>query len=348
MAGFFVQRILQFNFSLATGTLASPGAPVNLSIQVASAISGGAAASVAAPAPTTGVGSDTMTLDDVQVTAKSPTVTQSTAQAQIQQPGQPLRAIVHIEFATMPATGSAQIRIWGMSLDHMNQLSKAGLDYLGNNNTVTVQAGDTVNGMVTVFAGVIIEAYADMNAQPETSFYILATPTHIMQLKPVPPTTFTGSVPAATALGQLAGLAGLTLENNGVPGVLQTPYFPGTAWQQIRKCVKALNCFAHVDSINKVLAVWPPNGNRAGQAGVISLATGMVGYPTFSREKIMVKQIFNSTITYQVGKQVTIQSQLHSATGTFPIYDITKDLACNIPDGPWFINVTATAPGKQQ
>lgn len=256
-----------------------------------------------------------------------------------QQPGQPLRALVHIESASLPHTGLAQIRIWGMSLDHMNLLSKAGLVYGGRDNSVTVMAGDTTGGMSTIFSGKIIEAYPDMAAQPEASFYIMATPTQTIQLKPVDPISFTGPVPAQQALQSVAASAGLTLENNNVPGVLQAPYLAGTAWQQIRKVVDSLDCFAAVDGVNKVLAAWPKSGNRAGQATIISPATGMVGYPSFQQVLVKVRQVFSPAYVHQIGKAVTVQSQLQAANGAFSITNLSIDLACNIPDGPWFTNL---------
>jgi hypothetical protein len=323
MPGFFVQRLLQFNFSFGTGSYGA-GPPQNLSITAASSLAGTAASAV--------------TAGTAPAQAQAAAVAQQAA-SQMNN-GQPLRALVHVEFANLPTTGIAQMRIWGLTLDHMNQLSKAGLVYAGRNNTVTVKAGDTENGMVTVFHGNIVEAYPDMNAQPETSFYIMASPTNDMQLKPAASSTYPNAVAGSTILSQLAAQAGYTLENNGVDTQLQSPHYSGTVWQQIRRVVDALDCFATVDGVNKVIAIWPKGGSRAGQPHAISPETGMIGYPSFQLNKVMLRVLFSPSYIPQVGKRVQVKSQLQGASGTFTLIYSTLDLACNIPDGPWDANLT--------
>src|SRR4051812_13505817 len=74
-----------------------------------------------------------------------------------------LRVEAQIQKVVAPATGQAFMRIYGLTLDHMNQLSRAGLVYQAReNNRVRVDAGDTKSGMTTIFNGIIVEAYPDM------------------------------------------------------------------------------------------------------------------------------------------------------------------------------------------
>ena len=174
-----------------------------------------------------------------------------------------LRCFVQVAQAITPTSGQAMIRVLGLTLDQINQLTKAGLYFqTNNNNYVTVQAGDVVSGLTTIHQGVIYEAYPDFQ-QPESAFVIMTAPANVLQLKPVPPVSFNGPTPVATALTKILQGSGFSLENNGVNAVLSNPYFPGTVWQQALSAIKAADAFAYLDPVKKVLAVWPTGGAAA-------------------------------------------------------------------------------------
>ena len=257
-----------------------------------------------------------------------------------------LRAIVHIEFANAPTTGNASIRIYGLTLDQMNNLSKAGLVYAARHNTVVVQAGNQGQALSTVFTGNFIEAYPDMREPPPAgpSFYITASPAVLPQMKPVAAASFTGATKLTDALAPIVKTAGLTLEGNGVATVLSSPYFAGTAWSQILSAVKAADCFAFLDGNTNTLAIWPKDGSRSSNGGlpVLSAPNGMIGYPEFQGTKVRVRMLFNTSIVPGTGPghQVQIVSQLKAATGMFTAVDQTYDLSSQMPDGPWEMSVT--------
>lgn len=263
------------------------------------------------------------------------------------------RVLAHVEFANGPSTGMLQCRIWGMTLSDMNAASKAGLVYDGRNNTITVQAGDAISGMTTVFTGIIIEAYPDLKSQPDTSFFIQASPTLIAQLKPVPPASYPGAIPVATALSQMAKVAGWGFQNNGVATVLQSPYFHGTVWSQILSAVRAADCFFTFDHVANVLAIWPKTGSRSGGPIQISAATGMIGYPEFQALQIRVRTLFNTQVApVGPGRLIQVYAQatdatgkvtpLSAANGEFIVISVTHDLAAQIPKGPWTSTILAT------
>ena len=253
-----------------------------------------------------------------------------------------LRAVVHVEYVILPSTGMAVIRVYGMTLDHMNALSQAGLVYAARRNYVAVQAGDAQSGMTTVFNGTIIEAYPDMREMPNTAFFIRASPSQVIQLKPVAPVSFSGATPVPTALNSILKGTGFTLENGGVNTVLASPYFPGAAWAQILSCVRAANCFAHLDPVKKVLAIWPKDGSRSGSTPEIGPDTGMIGYPEFQANQIRVRARFDPAIRSSVGQKIKINSQLQAANGEFVVVNMTLDLASQMPDGPWEAAIEAT------
>lgn len=259
-----------------------------------------------------------------------------------------LRSELHIEAALTPSTGVLHARIYGLSLDHMNQISKAGLVWAVRKNYVQVQAGDAVAGMTTIFRGQILEAYPDMK-MPETSLALFAIPSADFQLAPVKPVSFSGSVTASTALQSILRPAGITLENNGVNGVLSTPYFAGTAWNQVLSCVRSFGCFAHYDGVANTLAIWPKDGARTGTPTTVSPDTGLVGYPSFQSQQVIFTMLFDPTISPAVGRQVNMKSGLTAADGLLKIVAINYDLSAQLDKGPWFMTITAipaTAPAQ--
>ena len=258
-----------------------------------------------------------------------------------------LRIYANVNFANAPETGMANIRIHGMALDHMNELSVAGLVFedLVGENYITVKAGDDTSGMSTIFTGSIMQAYPDFARQPDVSFVVVASPANDAQMKPVEPTTFPGATSVSTALDAIAKKAGLTAESNGVSAMLASPYFPGTAWQQFNGLVRAADAFGFLDGVNKVLAMWPKNGSRSGGKSIISPETGMIGYPQFQALNVIVRTMFTTEIQPGVGKIISVRSQLSAANGDFEVYNVAHHLMTEMPDGPWETVISAT-PSK--
>jgi hypothetical protein len=260
-----------------------------------------------------------------------------------------LRVYAHLEGVISPHMAStAYIRVYGLSLDHINALSVAGLVYRGRpGNTVQVRAGDDASGMTTIYDGFVYEASPKFNGRADDKhFQVVATgisPT--AQLKPVPPSSYPGSVPASQVLQTLAQSIGYTLRNDGVTAVLASPYLPGTALQQIQAVIKAADCAAYLDNINKVLIVWPKDTVAPDATVVVSPQTGMIGYPEFELAQITVRTEFNPTVNQSPGTTVLVRSQLKAADNAkFRVYKVVHDLASQMPDGPWETTLVGTPP----
>jgi hypothetical protein len=251
-----------------------------------------------------------------------------------------LRVEASIHYATLPAPDVGLFRIYGMTLDHINTFSYAGTFFLANpKNVIQVQAGDQGGQMTTVYTGIIRDAYPDFSVPGSPSFFIRANAAVGLQLTPVPAVSFSGSVSGATALTSIVQAGGLTLENNGINTQLVNPYFPGTAWAQIRRCVRALDCAAYHDPLANKLAIWPKNGSRTSNANTmptISASEGMISYPMFEQSSIKLRTLFNPSLQQgAVGNQIQVQSQLTAANGKWNIYEIDYTLTSQEPDGPW-------------
>jgi hypothetical protein len=252
-----------------------------------------------------------------------------------------LRVHAHLQAVVFPMmTSIAILRVYGMTLDHMNQISVAGLLWQGRQNYVQVRAGDDVSGMTTVANNLIIEAYPKFDGgADDRHFYVFAQGAGgAIQLKPVPPTSYPGSVPASQVLQTLASQIGWTLDNKGVNAVLQTPYLPGTVWQQIKAAVRAADCFAYMDSVNKVLIVWPKTGGTPPAVSVIvSPQNGMINYPMFQKTQIIVRTLFNPSVAVGIpGQSLLVRSELAAADNAkLQINMVTHELATQTDGGPW-------------
>lgn len=257
-----------------------------------------------------------------------------------------LRVQAKLSMQQLPTPGGiAQIRVFGLTIDHINQLSKAGLYWLyRKNNKVILSAGDDQSGMATLFKGQIFEAYPDFGSQPEVSFMITANPGMDMQQTPSQPVSVKGSTNVTTVLEQIVKPFNLKVESNGVNVQLSNPYLQGSAWTQVIKAVKAANLFCYLDTASGVLAVWPKTGTRENsQVPVLSPENGMIGYPQFQQNLIIVRNLLDSSIRGP-GQRVEVKSQLKAANGNWAISTIDYDLASETPGGPWEMVITLALP----
>jgi len=265
------------------------------------------------------------------------------------QPYNSLRCVVQIQAASAPFPGLAIVQVWGLSLDTINQLSIAGLIWGSRGNYVAIQAGDSVNGLTTIFTGEIVQAYQRAN-QPEMPLVIVLNPAYGIQLTPANPTTFSGPTNGVTALTAALKPTKFVLENNGVSAILSNPYFHGSAWDQVKAITAAMGAVGYLDSAKSVYAIWPQNGNRTGgNTPLISPQTGMIGYPEFQQRLIRVRTLFDPHASLSVGHEIQVESQLKAANGTWPISTITHDISAQLADGPWETSIVAvrnTTPGS--
>ena len=254
-----------------------------------------------------------------------------------------LRMSVTVNHSGGVALGSAQIRVYGMSLDIMNQLSILGKAIIdGRFNTVTVSAGDDDAGMSTVFTGTITEAWINANASPEVVFEMVAQIAVIDSLKPVAPYSSQSTADCATIMASFAQQGGYTFENGGVSVQLSNPYFPGTLKDQAMECARAGDFNFTIE--NNVFAIWPKNTARSTATTEINSDTGMVGYPVNSDTGIVVKTLYNPVVTF--GSTVAVTSTITSASKTFTVVNVSHDLACETTDGAWFTTLQLAAFGN--
>ncbi len=240
--------------------------------------------------------------------------------------------------------GGAHVEIYGLPLSIMNQLSTYGMVLtLTGKNSITIRAGEDENCLTTVFQGTIFAASMDGQAQPEVPFRVEAQVAAYENAKPVQPTTQPGSQDVATLMQGIAQKAGWQFEGNGVNVKIQNPYFPGTAVQQMHALAEAARIERMVDC--GTLAIWKPGQSRQGASTVISPSTGLVNYPIFDSQGVIVRTLFQPTLTY--GQTITVQSNITPACGDWIVHKLTYDLSTLTPKGPWWQDIWAHRTGQQ-
>lgn len=235
---------------------------------------------------------------------------------------------------------SAQVRVFGLPLEMLNQLTAIGLvnSAVRFHNSMLIQAGDDETGLSTIYNGTIKDSSGNLDGMPDSALEVVAMGGLAAALKPVAPSSFPGQADVATVMKGLADQMGLAFESNGVQVQLSNPYFPGTALAQARACARAADIWMTID--RGTLAIWPKNGARAMQDDipVISAGTGMRGAPRFASMAVEVWTLFNPHV--KVGGLIEIQSaKLTAANGIWYVSEATHTLESEVPEGSWFTRI---------
>lgn len=259
------------------------------------------------------------------------------------------RMSVRIQNSGSPGGSTAQVQIWGLTPSLMNQLSTLGLIYnLIARNTLTISVGDSQGAMSTVFTGTITAGYSNYDAAPDVPFHFECNSGLADATANTTPTSFTGPTDVATIMAGFARQMNLGFENNGVNVKLINPYFAGNIDTQMKNCARQANINAERVNGN-VLAIWPKGGNRNTTViPLIDAPSGMIQYPVYTANGMIVKTLFNPKISF--GGLVRVVSVLFAAAGeskaatasqvlpsdgNWACYKLDHNLDAQMPRGQW-------------
>lgn len=248
------------------------------------------------------------------------------------------RASVRIQSSGTPKGSVAQVSVFGLTPNLMNQLSTLGLAFqLVPQNTLVIRAGDAISGLATVFIGTIRSASADFNQAPDVAFNFDCLAGLVNAVAPFKASSFPQPTDVGTIMSGLAQQLSLGFENNGVKVTLPPSYFAGSARDQVFKVARDAGIQVDPDAIGAagslVLAIWPKGGSRNTSVPLVSPTTGMIGYPSYTAYGILVKTIFNPQIGF--GGQIKVESSLPKATGNWVILRLDHALDSMMPGGLW-------------
>lgn len=254
---------------------------------------------------------------------------------------QGFRAIADIDKAGGMMMGTLKAKIYGVRQEDMNSITT--LQWKPRTwipNTVEVFAIDGA-AETLVFAGNIVNAWADYQSMPDVYLQIQAQAAFFNALKAIPPRSFKGPIDVPSVMAQIAGDLGYTFENNGVTTQLTDLYLPNTGLEQAKDLARAAGCDLYLD--DKVLAITPPNVPRKALIPVISPTSGLVGYPTFDGVGVNFQALFNPGVTF--GGTIKLDTDVKQAAGEWIVTSVAHRLESEKPGGAWFSTIRGNANG---
>lgn len=262
-----------------------------------------------------------------------------------------LRVRAHIHQIGNSSLGTADLMVWGLTLDHLNQLSAIEqLAMYQRRNSVIIAAGDDKDGIAVIFEGQLSASWIDLSSQPDSILHVSATAGLFYLIKPAAPFTLPGFSDAATIIdGMVRQMGdGWAVENDGVVKVsvpIATPYYDGTLLDQIKRVASDANIDLVIEQENQKVIITPRGVPRGGLIPVISPETGLVGYPVHDATGVICTTLFNRSIRVH-GKVKVDKSQLIQANGEWYVIDIVHDLESEVHNGEWYTRFQATTLGN--
>lgn len=232
------------------------------------------------------------------------------------------------------AFGQLQLRVYGMTLDQMNQYSSTGSNMVAvQDQSVTVSAGNQGGILNQVFSGTLISSFIDLSSVPDVGFVCAAVAGYYNKAAPSAPNTYPGAQNVEDIIKSLAQSIGYAFENpNNAHAVVQNQYLSGSVVDQMQQVARAASIPLAIE--NKTVTIWPNDGTRDSVVIDLSAETGLVGYPSYWEAGFTVVSEFNPLIC--IGRKINLTSQLPKANGEFPVQFVTHELSTLTPDGPWF------------
>lgn len=234
------------------------------------------------------------------------------------------------------AYGQLQLRVFGMTLDQMNQYSSTGTNMVAvQNASITVSAGNVGGNIAQAFSGTLIRSFIDFSGIPDVTFNCAAVAGYFYKSSPAAPNSYQGSQNAEDIIASLAASIGYQFVNtNNAHAVLQNQYLSGSVIDQIMTVARAAAIPIAIE--NNTVTIWPNDGTR--DSTVIALGANsnppMVGYPVYWEAGFIVKSEYNPNIAN--GRTINLTSEIPKANGSWPIQTVTHELSSVTPDGPWF------------
>jgi hypothetical protein len=272
-----------------------------------------------------------------------------------------LRASLHVEKSGALTMHQSTITIYGVSLNQANQLTTIGLNLQAGtlfHNTVTVEAGDAVDGMSIVYKGDIITAYLDLNSQPQVGLHIGCLNGAYWNLAKAQPLSLQGDKSGKQMLSDISQKMGVNFDSSALTNdtILSNTYKALPLLSQMQAIGNDAGFDVSLDDDTLVVAT--PGQARPGGAIAISRDTGMIGSPAIANQGIMVKTLFNPqikrlslvNITSIALSQEVLQrlSQINQlpATGNWYVYSLDHDLETQVPNGRWESTLWCALPGQ--
>jgi len=241
-----------------------------------------------------------------------------------------LATTVQVTKAGLPEKNSAEVRIQGLKLSDMEQLTF--LSFLPGEyrkNHILIEAGDKGGELSVVFKGDITAASADFSTAPDVTMKFNALTAGWSVLIADSPTSVQGEATAESLISQFAQQAGFNFVNSGVTESVKNATFNGSPVQKAQAVADEVGCELLMDDETWTIQPWD---KPRGDAVLLKADSGMIGYPSFTQDGISVECFYNPRL--QLGGQIKIESIVPRASGYWKITKLSHDLAA-YTQGRW-------------
>lgn len=238
--------------------------------------------------------------------------------------------------AGLNSAAQAQLRIFGMSLDEMNEFSSTGQNPTAYQQfMVTISAGNVGAGepMTQVFEGTIIRSFIDFASVPDVSFVVSGVTAYFEKTQGAASNSYPGSHNAEDIIQSLAAQINFEFRNfMGAHAVLQNQQVYGSVVNQIQQVAQAASF--PITFENGAVYLWPNEKYRDSVIIDVNAQNGLVGYPSYWQAGFEIKTEFNASLL--IGRRVNLKSIIPKSNGVWPIQMVSHDLSTLTFDGPWF------------
>lgn len=238
-----------------------------------------------------------------------------------------------------------KIRMFNMPLADMELLTTLAFRPLqAAKNTIAVYAGDDESGLSLAFSGDIVSAVPNFNAAPDPGFDLDCITGYVASITPVPPLTAPGGQDVGALMATLAAQMELAYLNRGVDVRIRNPALVGGPMEQARQLARAADIDLIVDDGEMIIT--PRGGLREddGRSTVVwSAATGMIGYPAFDTDGLVVKGLYEPRL--KPGGPLRVESVVPRASGLWRVVSVEHSLQAGYPGASrWTTQVKASYP----
>lgn len=228
-----------------------------------------------------------------------------------------------VDFAT------AQVEIYGLTLPVMGQLTTLAFKPLNRRwNLIEIAAGEQGTDLPVIFRGCVTVAFADLNgASPvlKMEAQVGAYPL----LDPAGTVSISGTQDVADFIQSQASQSSFEFQNDGVQGTLSDMTIYGDPITKARTAADAVGADLILDDDKMILVPKDSVRKAEGSIPVISAASGMIGYPTFTNQGIQVSSFFRPEL--HVAAAVRVESIVPHASGVWKITQLTHNLSAHNP-----------------
>lgn len=232
------------------------------------------------------------------------------------------------------------LTVTGLKLTTMDRLTVLAFRKLQTyRNVVTLYAGNLGEKLSMVFAGEITTAHAEFDVSGAAAFKIEALTGYYPALLATSPTSVQGESNIESLMRQFAKDAGYNFKNDGVTGSVRNLILTGSPIAKMRSLAAQIGIDMYID--DGTVSIVPRGEPKKGNTVVLSAATGMIGYPSFTNDGISAQCLFNPQL--ELGGLVKIETIVPKASGIWKITKLEHNLEACFPGArQWFTSIDAT------